>query len=230
MITQLPLNFDLNYQSNFDNFYTGSNMHIVNNSIYFIDSIQESTVFLWGEEGVGKTHLLQAACHRAIKNGSSSVYIPLQYSCEMCVDLLNGLENISLICIDDINKISTHRLWEEALFHLFNKIKFSNVRLFVSSSQSLSSLNLYLDDLKSRLSSSIIYKINKLDDSEKLLLMQLKAKQKGLILDIIVGKFLMSRCTRNIQDLFMNLDKLDKASLIKNHRLTVPFVKKVLKL
>ncbi len=230
MKTQLPLNFHLRDDARIENFCSGDNSHIVNNIMDAVDKAQEQMIFLWGQDGVGKTHLLQAACHRAIAKKHSAVYIPLRDIEMMSVELMQGLENTDLVCIDDVDMISGKEVWEESFFHLFNKIKDNQGKLFVSASSSPNALKLSLADLKSRLSSGITYQIKQLDDIQKLTAIQSKAKNKGLTLDNAVGKFLLSRCPRNIQELFIVLDKLDHASLAEQRRLTIPFVKQVLEL
>jgi DnaA family protein len=67
-----------------------------------------------------------------------------------------------------------------------------------------------------------------LDDEQLLAALQLRAKQRGLILHDEVGVFLIRRCVRSMPDLYDLLDQLDRASLAEQRRLTIPFIKKVL--
>lgn len=83
----------------------------------------ETFIYLWGTNGVGKSHLLQAICHEAYEAGLPAVYIPLKNCRNMSVNMLDDLEKMSLICLDDIHCVAQNPIWEEALFHLYNRIR-----------------------------------------------------------------------------------------------------------
>jgi DnaA family protein len=227
---QLPLNIQLRDDAIFDSFYPADNQEALDSVMHLIEADEESFVYVWGQTGVGRSHLLQAACHDAGNRGFSATYFSLKNLVESSIDRLDSMEHLSLICLDDIEGIAGNADWEEAVFHLFNRIRALNTKLLVSAMVAPKDLNIVLPDLKSRLSWGITYQLHRLDDQQKLKALQLRAKLRGLALPESVGQFLLSRCIRSTTELFSMLEILDKASLAEQRRLTVPFVKQVLML
>lgn len=142
--------------------------------------------------------------------------------------MLSGLENVSLICLDDIEAIAGQEKLEEALFHLFNRVRANNQRLLITGSTAPANLNIKMPDLRSRLAWGIAYQLKALSDDQKLSALRQRAQSRGLQLDPTVGRFLLRRCPRNMRELFATLEALDQASLVQQRRLTIPFVKEVL--
>ena len=228
-LTQLALDVGLRDDATFENYCN------INNEIAYDCIMQmakgegEQFTYLWGAAGVGKTHLLQATCNCANECKISAVCLPLDNSIfALSTDILQGLENINLVCLDNIQVIEQNLIWEEAFFHLFNKIRAKQNKLLITATKPPIQLDLNLSDLKSRLSWGVVWQLHALEDDEKLIALQARAKQRGLELDEVVGLFLLRRCSRKMADLFMALESLDKASLARQRRLTVPFVKQVL--
>ena len=232
MIDQLPLNIQLRDDATLDSFYPGDNVEALNAIQQIAKGEGENFLYIWGQTGVGRTHLLQAACHFATESGVTAIYIPLKGQCgaKFSPEILQGIEDLSLVCLDDIDEAAGFSNWEEALFHLFNRIRSNNGRLIVSSAFAPKDLPIKLPDLKSRLSWGVIYQLHRLNDEQKISALQLHAEQRGIELSETVGQFLLNRCSRNMNELFSVLEKLDRASLAEQRRLTIPFVKQVLDL
>ena len=89
-------------------------------------------------------------------------------------------------------------------------------------------LPIVLPDLLSRLQSGLLYQLVELDDEDKLLALQLRAKKRGLDLPDSVGEFILLRAERNLSTLMQILDELDHRSLQQQRKLTVPLVKETL--
>lgn len=227
---QLPLNIQLRDEATFKNFYPGNNAQAVNAVIEVSQGQGESFLYLWGSEKVGKSHLLQAACHGSADLTRSAVYIPLSDIADLSFQVLQGLEKVSLVCLDDLQCLAGKPAWEEALFHLFNRIRAGQGKLLIAADCSPKQIDIQLPDLKSRLAWGVTYHLHDLSDEEKLAALQWRARCRGLELNKTVGKFLLSRCSRDIAELFQILEALDHASLAEQHRLTIPFVKQILKL
>ncbi|MER2890704.1 DnaA inactivator Hda, partial [Escherichia coli] len=103
-------------------------------------------------------------------------------------------------------------------------------RLLITGDRPPRQLNLGLPDLASRLDWGQIYKLQPLSDEDKLQALQLRAKQRGFELPEDVGRFLLKRLDREMRTLFDTLDQLDRASITAQRKLTIPFVKDILKL
>lgn len=141
------------------------------------------------------------------------------------------MEQLSLVCFDNIECIAGDAAWEMALFDLFNRIQETNhTRLLISADAPPRQLNLNLPDLASRLAWGQIYRLHALDDEGKLSALQLRANLRGFQLTEDVGRFLLKRLDREMRTLFETLNCLDKASIRLQRKMTIPFVKETLNL
>jgi DnaA family protein len=225
---QLPLGLSLPDSATFANFLPGPNVQAVAAVEQCATGTGERFVYLWGGSGTGKTHLLQAACQRAGANGDPSAYVPLSRWSELSVAVLEGLHDLALVCLDDIQTVAGRHNWEEGLFHFFNRWRDGGGRLVVAATSRAPDLDLLLPDLKSRLSWGLTYSLRFLDDEQKIHALQLRARARGFDLADDVGRYLLRHFPRDMTALFSILDHLDDASLIAQRRLTIPFIKSVL--
>lgn len=230
VLAQLPLGLSLKDEATFDNFYHGKNGEIVAELKKMASGTGESSIYLCDSRGQGGTHLLQACCHFANQNRLSAAYLPLKDLLTYPPQMLIGFEHYDIVCIDDIHAIAGNIEWEEAVFHLFNRTRDAGGRLIIASYDLPKAIHLALPDLVSRLAWGIVYQLSALTDSEKLYVLTMRAKRRGMTLSEEVGKYLLTHCKRHMGHLFSALDELDKASLAAQRRLTIPFVKAVLKI
>ncbi len=229
---QLPLNIHLDDQATFENFYTppvSPNGEALEAVQTMFDSGSESFIYLWGKEGCGRSHLLQAACRQAEEEGLHSQYLPLTELVDYpSARLLEGLETLDLVCLDNVDVVMGLPVWEESLFHLYNRLRESQSRILVAASCAPRELRSELPDLGSRLGWGVVYHLEELDDYGKQLALQHRAKARGLVLGDEVAQFIMSRAAREMDTLLDYLDSLDAESLAEQRKLTIPFVKAVL--
>lgn len=223
-VLQLPLGIGIKDNINFDNFYSKGNELLVET----LRQSNEQYIYIWGDHSTGKSHLLQAVCHAASSQGLHPVYLPLKESSVLSPNILDGLEQSKVIVLDDIESVSGQAEWEEALFALYNAVKDENAKLVVSGCLPPSSLNLQLADLESRLSWGPVFKIESLSDADKCAAVQMRAKQRGLLLADDVAEYMIKRCPRDLESLFNLLNKLDQASMVAQRRLTIPFIRTLL--
>lgn len=225
MEQQLALGFRLRDDATFASFYPEGNMQVFNAVLHLVRGYGEKFIYIWGQEGCGRSHLLQASCHAAPEFKQTAVYLPLS---DPHLEMFDGLENVSLICIDDVDNIAGKAEFEEQLFHLFNRVRANNKRLIITGNVPPSNLPIVMPDLRSRLAWGVVYQLHALTDEQKLIALRLRAQSRGLLLEPTVGKFLLRRCPRNMAQLFASLEQLDHASFVQQRRLTIPFVKEVL--
>ncbi|GLS25462.1 DnaA regulatory inactivator Hda [Marinibactrum halimedae] len=229
---QLALGIALSDDATFNNFFLepeSPNLQALLSLGEQASGAGEQLIYLWGAEGVGLTHLLQACCHQAANRGLRSQYIPLRDLSRFSPDsLCDDLSDLDLVCLDDVDTIAGKAQWEQALFHLFNRLRDSGRRLLVAAHQSPKHLGVSLPDLHSRLSWGITFQIQPMSDVEKCKALQLRAHTRGLDLSEEVSLFIVHRAPRDMNQLFEYLDELDQASLAEQRKLTIPFVKRVL--
>ncbi|HSX71655.1 MAG TPA: DnaA regulatory inactivator Hda [Pseudomonas sp.] len=228
---QLPLGIRLRDDATFANYYPGANAA----ALGYVERLceadagwTESLIYLWGGEGVGRSHLLQAACLRFEQRGESAVYLPLSEVVEHGPELLDGLEQCELVCLDELDAVAGRSDWEEALFHLFNRLRDAGRKLLLAATVSPRELSVQLPDLQSRLTLALVFQLHALSDEDKLRALQLRASRRGLHLTDEVGRFILTRGERSMSALFELLERLDQASLQAQRKLTIPFLKETL--
>jgi DnaA-homolog protein len=227
---QLTLGVGLKDEATFANFYAGRN-HLVVTMLKAAAKAQgERVIYFYGTGGDGRTHLLQACCHEAHQHHLRTVYLPLNELIGLSPPIFDGLESLDLICVDDIHQIAGRFEWEEAFFHAYNRIRDAGKYLIVTANAPPKALNFSLQDVISRLVWGIGYELQPLTDEEKLQVLIMRADRRGMTLFEEVGKYILSHCPRHMTTLFAALETLDKASLAAQRKLTLPFVKSILKI
>lgn len=226
---QLSLPVRLDDSATLENFFLPSdspNSHLIS-TLQDIENLP--SLYLWGDNGAGVTHLLQALCHQAQKYQQSAIYIPLhEFQEQPAEQMLAGMESMNLICLDELESVSADSLWAEQLFHLFNRSLTSNCKLVFGAQASPAALDTPLADLRSRLSSVLLYKVTKLSDQEITQALVFRARRRGMEMPSSVAQYLVTRYSRDLSDQFRALDKLDQATLVEKRKLTIPFVKSIL--
>jgi len=224
---QLPLSVGLRDDARFENFYAHGNELVCASLKAAASGNGEQFTYIWGNEGVGCTHLLQAVCHEADPVGRSAAYLPLDELKQMGGGILEGMEFLDLVCIDGIESVAGTKAWEEALFHFFNRIREQGNTLIIASTAAPRNLGINLPDLASRLSWGMVFQVQALNDEVKLAAIKAKASARGLKFSDEVARFLLHHASRNMNDLACLLDTLDRASLSAQRKITIPFVKEV---
>ena len=186
----------------------------------------DQVVFLRGTTGTGKTHLLQGLCHRAQEKAQVAIYLPMLPSLDPSI--LAGLEQGHLICLDDIDAVISTAEWQSSLFHLVNACRDQQVRLVMSSTQSVSALPVSLRDLVSRLKGAYLLHTDELEDSDKLEVIRRKAARRGFVMESAVCNFILSRSRRDMHHLAQLVEQLDEETLRQQKKVTIPFVKQAL--
>ena len=193
LMEQLLLNIELPVQKTFDNFIVGNNKECLdslkqfilpNNDIFFI--------YLWGEEGSGKSHIAEA-----IKKNNISIIED--------IDQANEIEQIKF-------------------FNLYNEHKSSKRKLLVTGNNNPKKMMLR-DDLSSRLSWGLVYKLNLLQDTEKKLALNQYSKDKGINLKNEIIEYLLRHFKRDLPSLLATIDALDRWSLKTKRPITIPLLK-----
>lgn len=231
MFKQIPLGISLPENVTLANFVAGDNQALIKLLEQFcLEKNAEQHVYLWGPSGVGRSHLLQAACHLAAEEGALTAYIPLSQAVHFDPSMLQDMQQLQMIAIDDVDHIAGEKEWEEALFNLYQQAIDTKTRVLWSANVSPIHLPLHLADLRSRLAASLVMQVQELSDQDKLIALQQHADARGLTLSDSVGQYLLSHCSRDLKDLLTILDKLDHEALVAQRALTIPFIKQVLHL
>jgi len=225
---QIPLQLMPRRDNRFDEFVSGPNSATVE-AIKHMQDEPGSHIFLYGAQGSGKTHLLNALCHETRERQGRAFYLALKRLPRDAIASLQGLEKLDLVCVDDLHVIAGDDAWEEALFHCFNRIRQANGRLLVSSQQRLSALNLGLPDLASRLAWGLRLPLLPLEDKDKLAVINLQSTALGYSLPEDVQQYLLKHHDRSMTALIQTVENLHRAALTSKRRITVPMAREVLR-
>ena len=220
MSQQLILPFALHESSTFERFVVGPNEELV-------DRLRRpgpgfDCIWLFGESGVGKTHLLQALCHAE----PDASYIPAR---EIGADsVLDGYARFDVVTVDEVHRWLGSREQELALMALYNRLSARRARLVLTANRSPLDVTFAVADLASRLRAAACYRVAPLQDEDKVRLLVNAGKDRGLTLAPDVVRFLLLRVSREQVELLRILDQLDRSSLAVHRRITIPFIKETL--
>jgi DnaA-homolog protein len=187
------------------------------------------TVWMCGPSGAGKTHLLQAVCAQASLTMRAG-YFPLADLEKLGVGVLEGLPQLQCLCVDDVDRVAGQLEWERAIFGLLREMEENGGRLVAAAEAPPALLKWALPDLGSRFAASAIFQLRALDEEEQQAALQLRARLRGFDLPEETSRWLQRRFPRDMRKLYELLDTLDEAALVAQRRLTVPFIREVLRL
>jgi len=185
-------------------------------------------IYVAGPAGVGKTHLLLATCAAADAAGSRAAYLPLIAAAGRLRDALSALEGNDVLALDGLEAIAGNRDDEVALFDAHNRARAAGVALLYSARDIPDALALVLPDLRSRLGQCARITLSPLDDDGRREVLRQRAQRRGLILEEAALDWLLKRVGRELGGLTTLLDRLDRASLAAQRRITVPFLRQTL--
>lgn len=185
-------------------------------------------LYLAGPAGSGKTHLLLATCAEARRAGVSANYLPLANVAGRLQQMLQGQDPSALTCLDGLEAIAGLGEDELALFHFHNAARQSGGCLLYAAQAMPPALGIALPDLVSRLEQCTRLALEPPDEASRRQILRARAARRGLELDEAVLDFLFRRVGRDLAGLTALLDRLDRASLASQRRITVPFVRGVL--
>ena len=199
---QLALGISPPPQPTLDNFLPGANAELVARLRELVSgNSAENIVYLWGEAGSGKSHLLRA-----------------------CGVLRAGARD-GLQVADDVQALG-----EEppiALFNRINEARHSGGAVLAAGNAPPAQLPLR-EDLKSRLAWGLVYQVKSLSDAERAVFLRTEAERRGLrVADEVIG-YLLTHVRRDLPSLLAILDQLDRASLERQRPITLPLVRETL--
>ncbi|MDE2090937.1 MAG: DnaA regulatory inactivator Hda [Gammaproteobacteria bacterium] len=225
---QLPLPISLDSGATFKNFYPAANRAAVEALTQLACKGGERAMFLWGGDGRGKSHLLQAACRLADLSGRRAIYLPMAQAVLLDPQVVENLDCYTLVAVDDIHRVAGIEPWQRALFVLFNTLAEKGGSFVATARNAPNAIKRLLPDLASRLAWGPVFQLEPLTDEEKIFALKQRASRRGFELPDESVHFLLKRQQRDMHTLCATLDALDTASLVAQRKLTLPFVKSLL--
>jgi len=228
MIPQLPLALRWPRRQRFEHFHIGANAAALAAVEALAREPDAPWLYLHGPAGSGKSHLLMAACQAAGEAGRGVQYLPLARIADRAA-AIRGVAGGALLAFDDLDAIAGEREAEHALFDLYNRAKAEGAALLFAAEATPTQLGLGLPDLRSRLGACTRFALQPLDDAERREVLKAQAGLRGIELDEGVLDWLFARHTRDLGALLDLLDRLDQASLAAQRRVTIPFLRGLLR-
>ncbi|NCN44559.1 MAG: DnaA regulatory inactivator Hda [Piscirickettsiaceae bacterium CG_4_9_14_3_um_filter_43_564] len=233
MFVQLPLKIGLRQEVCFDTYIAEEESVAFKLSQFqksLADQYSDESFYLFGEAGTGKTHLLQAACRFVTERNRASVYLPLaDASLPLIADVLNGLEQTPLVCLDDVDAVLGDRDWEGALTNLIMRAKVLGHQVVMSGRDEITSWSIASSEWLQALMSIMPIALKPLTRKQDIVMaLQRHALKLGFELPIEVGNYLVKQFSNDLQELLSVLKLLEQASFVEKRRMTLPFVKHIL--
>ena len=224
---QLALQIQINERASLDNFFVSKKnnktIQILKNIL--LGSDKGVQIFIDDLGSNGKSYLLQAVCNDFSNSNNSSIYIPMQEAINLDPSILEGVSELNLICIDDIDLINKRREWEIALFNLINECYEKECFLLLSGS--INKLEA-IPDLVSRIKKMETLRLEAINDDE--LLEATKAISKNLNIEISDKNmnYLINNSKRDIKTIFRTLSQLEKESLERKKSIGLNLIKELI--
>lgn len=177
----------------------------------------ERFVYLWGESGVGKTHLLLALADQAAR-----YILPDAPSADF-----EYVPATTLYLLDDCQLLDADS--QVAAFNLFNQVRDNGGLLVATGDAPPAGLQLR-EDLRTRLGWGLIYQVHGLSDEEKVQALQQLAQARGLSVSPGVLPYLITHFRRDMRSLAAMLEALDRYSLETRRPVTLPLLRELLQL
>ena len=200
----------------FDNFVAGGNAEALTGlATWLAPTSREPLFYLWGEAGAGKTHLLRA-CQASYHDARSDPALAAMGS-EASASDFDAVDHVE--ALSDSGQI--------VLFHRINRLGASGGRLLVAANVPPLRLSLR-EDLRTRLGSGLLYRLQALTDADKLAALGEQAQARGLALSREALHYLFSRAPRDMRSLAALLAAIDRYSLEQRRPITLPLLREVL--
>ncbi|MBV1774414.1 DnaA regulatory inactivator Hda [Burkholderiaceae bacterium DAT-1] len=219
---QIALDLQLPEPFGFDDFLIGPNLEaFMALREMAAGTAHEPLMYLWGESGVGKTHLLRAAAAMAIEHGYSASYW------DAAAEGLNeSAHGFDLLAVDGVDALGSDE--QIALFGLINAQRERGAAIVIAGHQP-PARTLVREDLQTRLGYGLVYQILPPADEDKAALLKYRAAMRGCEIAEDVCNWLVMRSSRDLGSLTRLVDRLDRAALAAKRPLTLPFVRDVLR-
>jgi chromosomal replication initiator protein len=213
--SQARLNSRLNEKYTFDTFVIGASnrfSHAAAVAVAEAPARAYNPLFIWGESGLGKTHLLHAVGHYAQRlfPGMRVRYISTE---EFTNDFINSLRDdrkvafqrryrdVDVLLVDDIQFLEGKEGTQEEFFHTFNTLHNANKQIVVSSDRPPKQLATLEDRMRTRFEWGLITDIQPPELETRIAILRKKAAQDRLAAPAEVLEFIASRIERNIREL-----------------------------
>ena len=196
-------------------------------------------LFIYGEAGLGKTHLLHAIGNYVIENfpGSNVRYVSTETFLNEFVDAVRSNSTLAfkrryrecdVLLIDDIQFIEGREGLQEEFFHTFNSLYGASKQIVLTSDRPPKSIATLEDRLRSRFMSGLMTEVQPPDLETRLAILRAKAERDGVDVPADVLEFIATHVKDNIRVLEGALIRATAYASLNGARLDLPLAEAVL--
>jgi chromosomal replication initiator protein len=238
-----PRDARLNPKYSFDSFVIGQSnrfAHAAAVAVAEAPAKAYNPLFIYGDSGLGKTHLLHAIGHYAM-----SMYpgIRVRYvsSEEFTNDFINSIannrgslfqqryRNVDILLIDDIQFLQGKAETQEAFFHTFNNLHDHNKQVVITSDVPPKHLTGFEDRMRSRFEWGLITDVQAPDLETRIAILRKKAQSERLEVPADILEYMASKVSSNIRELEGTLIRVTAFASLNRTPVDMPLVQTVLK-
>jgi len=223
----------LNSKYTFDNFIVGNCNQFAHAAAKAVaeSSITYNPLFIYGDVGLGKTHLMQATGNFILNNSKKRV---LYVTSEIFVnDLITSIQHnkmtsfrekyrsLDVLFVDDVHFIAGKEHSQEEFFHTFNTLFELHKQIILSSDKYPREIPRLVERLKSRFEWGLIADIQPPELETRIAILKRKAEENGIDLPQDVAEFIANRVKSNIRELEGCLSRITAVSSLKGKEISL---------
>jgi chromosomal replication initiator protein len=233
----------LNPKYNFDTFVIGSSNRFAHAAAVAVaeqPAKAYNPLFIYGESGLGKTHLLHAIGHytRTLYAGARVRYVSSE---EFTNEFINSIRDdkaaafqrryrdVDVLLVDDIQFLSGKVQTQEEFFHTFNTLHNANKQIVVTSDLPPKQLQDFEDRMRSRFEWGLITDVQPPDLETRIAILRKKSAQERLSAPPEVLEFIASKISTNIRELEGALIRVTAFASLNRQPVDLPLAEVVLK-
>lgn len=216
-MNQLLLDFPPPSEPAFDAFLGQANAEL----LHVLQAGQAPFVYLWGEAGSGKSHLLRAWTAQAGEQGKTACYVD---AAGQALD--EDKAQAERLAVDQVECLD--EAGQAALFNAFNRIRQSGQGALLLSASCAPAALAVREDLRTRMGYCLVYEIRPLSDEEKIHALIQAAQARQLHVSPDIFRYLINHWRRDIDSLLRLLDALDRYAVTRQRTITLALLKQLL--
>lgn len=234
----------LNPDLNFQNFVNGSNSDIAFAAAQAVgDNVQENKynpLFICGDVGLGKTHLIQAIGNN-VKSVGHNLKIHYTNSEEFTNEVINGIRYrknheirtkyraVDILLIDDIQFLENKESTQEEFFHIFNELIQNKKQIILTADRYPREIKNLEERLVNRFNSGMVARIGRPDLETRIAIIRTKVEQMHMVLNEDIIELIANSVKNNVRDILGILIHLEASWSLLNQEITLDSTKRVLK-
>ncbi len=231
-----------NSEYTFENFIVGSSNNFAHSACIAVaknTACEYNPLFIYGNSGLGKTHLLNAIINELVKNNPqiSIIYTKgEQFMTQMIESISHGSQSefrhkyrkADVLLIDDIQFIAGKESTQEEFFHTFNELYENNKQIILTSDRPPKEIKTLENRLKTRFESGLIADVQPPDFELRIAILKNKSKKMNVKIPDDVLTFIAENLKQNIRQLEGAIKRLCAHSFLSGKPITLDMAKECL--